>query len=339
MRARLEAALLRLWYGAQRPPLPLRLLARLFALVVALRRLGYRHLWPPAALAVPVVVVGNLTVGGSGKTPVVLALAEHLTQAGMRPGIVLRGYGGRRRTPVRRVRPDDDPGEVGDEALLLARRSGAPVVVAAARRAGAEALIAAGCSVVLSDDGLQHYGLPRTLELAVIDGARGLGNGHCLPAGPLREPPARLAEVDVVIVNGEGELPPMAPAPVYSLRLVAAAAVNLRSGERRPLAAFADRQVHAVAGIGHPERFFAMLRSHGLRPLVHALPDHYAYEPVSLDFAPPLPVLMTEKDAVKCAEFASADCWYVPVVAQLPPALFAQLDARLRGAGVPGSRT
>lgn len=339
MRGRLESALLRLWYGAKRPPLPLRLLAHLFALVVALRRLAYRHLWPPAPLAVPVVVVGNLAVGGSGKTPVVLALAEHLAQVGARPGIVLRGYGGRRRAPVHRVQPDDDPGEVGDEALLLVRRSGVPVVVAGARRAGAEALIEAGCSVVLSDDGLQHYGLPRTLELAVIDGARGLGNGHCLPAGPLREPPARLAEVDAVIVNGEGEPPRVGAAPVYPLRLVAGEAVNLRTGERRALPAFADRQVHAVAGIGHPERFFAMLRGHGLRPLVHALPDHYAYEPASLDLVPPLPVLMTEKDAVKCAAFASADCWYVPVTAQLPAALFAQLDARLAGARVPGSRT
>lgn len=339
MRAQLETALLRLWYGPQRPPLSLRLLARLFALTVRLRRLAYRHLWPPAPLAVPVVVVGNLTVGGSGKTPVVLALAEHLTRAGARPGIVLRGYGGRRRVPVHRVRPDDDPGVVGDEALLLVRRSGVPVVVAPARRVGAEALIEAGCSVVLSDDGLQHYALPRTLELAVIDGTRGLGNGYCLPAGPLREPAARLAEVDAVIVNGEGEPPPVGAVPVHSLRLIAGDAINLRTGERRALAAFADRQVHALAGIGHPERFFAMLRAHGLRPLVHALPDHYAYEPVSLDLVPPLPVLMTEKDAVKCAAFAPVHCWYVPVTAQLPAALLAQLDARLAGARVPGSRT
>ena len=272
----------------------------------------------------PVVVIGNLTVGGTGKTPLVIALARALAEEGLRPGIVSRGYGGRARR-ARRVRPADSAAEVGDEPLLIARASGLPVAVGR-RRFEAALLLADEVDVILCDDGLQHYALARDLEIAVLDGARGLGNGRLLPAGPLREGRARLGSVDHVVVNGAG-----GPSGALHMRLVLGEAVQLVDGARRSLASFAGSPVHAVAGIGHPERFFAALGAEGLAVTGTAFADHAPYRGGEFDFADGLPVLMTDKDAVKYQPYARAGQWRVEARAELPPADLERLLASVRG--------
>jgi tetraacyldisaccharide 4'-kinase len=269
----------------------------------------YRQHWRKAVrLGCPVVVVGNLSAGGTGKTPLVCWLAVRLAEQGYRPGIVTRGYGGSSRD-IRLVGGDNDPADVGDEAVLLARRGGVPVAAGRDRPAAAQRLVDIGCNVIVSDDGLQHYALARDCEIAVIDGARGFGNGRLLPAGPLREPPARLASVDAVVVNGGG--PPQAGE--FGMRVDGDAAVALRDGSVRPLGGFAGTSVHAVAGIGNPQRFFALLQSHGIDVIEHPLDDHARIEERDILFTDGKPVLMTEKDAVKCARIADGSHWYVPV--------------------------
>ncbi len=272
----------------------------------------------------PVVVIGNLTVGGTGKTPLVIALARALAEEGLRPGIVSRGYGGRARR-ARRVQPADSAAEVGDEPLLIARASGLPVAVGR-RRFEAALLLADEVDVILCDDGLQHYALARDLEIAVLDGARGLGNGRLLPAGPLREGRARLGSVDHVVVNGAG-----GPSGALHMRLVLGEAVQLVDGARRSLASFAGSPVHAVAGIGHPERFFAALAAEGLAVTGTAFADHAPYRGGEFEFADDLPVLMTDKDAVKYQPYARAGQWRVEARAELPPADLERLLASVRG--------
>ncbi len=307
-----------------RPPLALRLPAHLFRRLVALRRQAYaRGLLPVYRAPLPVIVVGNITVGGTGKTPLVIWLTQTLRGAGLRPGVVSRGYGGQARQWPQAVEAHSDPALVGDEPVLIARRTTCPVMVAPDRCAAIRALLARhDVDVIISDDGLQHYAMARDLEIAVIDGQRRLGNGWCLPAGPLREPATRLASVDWVVNNGG----PAKPGE-YLMRLEMTQAVNLRSGQRRPLADFGP--VHAVAGIGHPQRFFAQLRQQGLRLTPHPFADHHRYTAQELAFDGE--VLMTEKDAVKCRHFAHEGLWYVPVQARLEPefktALLARLDA------------
>lgn len=275
---------------------------------------------------VPVIVVGNIAVGGTGKTPLICALAEHLRAAGWRPGIVSRGYGGKARHYPLQVRGDSQAAEVGDEPLLLARRSGCPVVVDPVRSRAVAALLAGGdCDLVLSDDGLQHYALARDIEIAVIDAARGLGNGLLLPAGPLREPPSRLQEVDFIVANGGAW-----PGGVH-MSLKPTALVQLGTGLRCPLDAWsAGRRVHAVAGIGNPGRFFATLSGLGFELTTHPQPDHHAFTAADLSFGDDLPVIMTEKDAVKCTGFAAPHHWYLEVASELPESFLAALDERLR---------
>jgi tetraacyldisaccharide 4'-kinase len=318
MRARLE----RIWYGAEGGAM-LRPLAALYGVLVALRRWLYRT---RRLRALPVgravVVVGNLTVGGSGKTPLVAWLVAALAARGVRAAIVSRGYGGTARGVVR-VFPATDPGLAGDEPVLLARRTGAPVAVGADRVAAAR-LVAAEVDLVLADDGLQHYRLARDLEIVVVDGERRFGNGRLLPAGPLREPVGRAAAADFVVVNGgrveEGEI---------AMWLEPGAVVPLAGGAPTTLAAFAGREVHAVAGIGHPARFFATLRAAGVRVREHPFPDHARLVPADLEFGDGLPVLMTEKDAVKCHGFPAAGRYAVAVEARLLPADADRLLARL----------
>jgi len=286
----------------------------LYCLLVRLRRLAYRSgLLPQARLPVPVVVVGNLAVGGTGKTPLVGWLAVQLRQAGMRPGIIARGYRGRARHWPQQVRADSDPVAVGDEAVLLAGISGCPMAVGPRRVRAARALLDNNaCDVILSDDGLQHYALQRDIEIAVIDGVRRMGNGFCLPAGPLREPPGRLDQVDLRVVNGLGER------GEYPMRMRATRAYRLGAAtEGRELTGFRGQRVHAVAGIGNPERFFELLRQAGLRVVRHAFPDHHGYTVSDLDFGDDLPVLMTAKDAVKCRDFGLRNAWQVPVTITL----------------------
>lgn len=285
-----------------------------FRCVVSVRRALYsRTLLKRERMPVPVIVVGNITVGGTGKTPLVVWLASFLTARGMRPGIVSRGYGSRAREP-RAVTRESDPAGVGDEAVLLAQRGACPVWIGADRAAACGSLLRAHpeCNVILSDDGLQHYGLARDIELAVVDGARGLGNGLMLPAGPLREPALRLREVDAVVMNGAGD----APAEVRALRMLVDGREFhnlLNPGRTVGPDYFQRKRVHAVAGIGHPGRFFAHLQRLGIEFEGHAYPDHHAYVARDLAFPAADAVLMTEKDAVKCAAFALETHWVLRV--------------------------
>lgn len=325
MRARLAAWLESIWYGGARVPLALALLEGVYATLLRLRRWSYSAgLRRITRVAVPVAVVGNLTVGGTGKTPLVAALAAELARRAWRPGIVLRGYGGSRHAPML-VGRDSDPALCGDEAVLLARSLDLPVAVGRRRAAAAALLVQrAECDVIVSDDGLQHWGLARDLEIAVIDGRRRFGNGRLLPAGPLREPPERLRAVDYTVANG------VAQAGEAAMRVSGTQACSLvRPGRRLELETLRGQRVHAVAGIGHPARFFDLLRGYGIEVVPHAWPDHHVYDGSELRFDDSRPVLVTEKDAVKCARWADERVWVVPVEAQLPPEWFDRVHQRL----------
>ena len=311
-----DAALQRLWYGPRWMSLPLWPLAWLFRSVVAIRRLlHHAGLLRAQRVAVPVIVVGNVTVGGTGKTPVAGWLARALALRGYRVGIVLRGYGGSASHGVQVVTAGSDPREVGDEAVVHALSGPHVVVTGADRVAAARRAVAEGAEIVVCDDGLQHLRLARDYEVAVVDVARGLGNGQVLPAGPLREPPGRLESVDAVVFTQRGVpaqpgLKVQRPLTVTA-RLTPGDAVNVSTGERRALDSFHGRAVHAVAGIGHPAAFFEALRSAGLEVVGHALADHAALDPGRLPFPHGATVLMTAKDAVKCRSFAGAGWWFV----------------------------
>jgi len=310
----------------------------LFALLSALRRAAYRHGWLSSKkLAVPVVVIGNINVGGVGKTPLSLALLQTLQQRGVRVGVISRGYGGQHQQALR-VAADADPLLVGDEPLLLAA-SAAPVVVGRDRVAAGEYLLQQhpDLQLILSDDGLQHYRLARDLELVVMDGNRGLGNGHLLPAGPLREPASRLDSVDAIVVNGGTGLPGLpARLPQFCMRLQCTSLQPLDDalGERQ-VADFIGQPVLAMAGIGHPERFFNTVRSLGLtleQTLVY--PDHHPFSAADMP-AGELPVLVTSKDAVKLRRVIHdaaqrARLWVLPVTAELTPDLAGWLLSRLK---------
>ncbi|HBX57661.1 tetraacyldisaccharide 4'-kinase [Pseudomonas sp. UBA2684] len=276
---------------------------------------------------VPVLVVGNITVGGTGKTPLILWLIEHCRSRGLKVGVVSRGYAAKPAHFPWRVRADQSASVAGDEPLLIVQRSGVPLMIDPDRGRAVQALLAAEpLDLILSDDGLQHYRLARDLELVLIDAARGLGNRRCLPAGPLREPVERLHSVDALLYNGAAS----DPEGGYAFSLQPRALVHLRSGEQRPLTHFPPQQrLHAVAGIGNPQRFFSTLETLHWRPIPHAFADHAPYSAELLDFSPALPVLMTEKDAVKCRAFAADDWWYLPVDAQPSPAFVNWFDTQL----------
>ena len=343
----LAAALTRAWY-APRPPVwlwPLAPFAGLFAGLAGLRRLAWRcGVLHRVRLPVPVCVVGNLTVGGVGKTPLVIALARALRDAGRRPGIVSRGHGGAAgdgRLAPRPVRADSLPAEVGDEPLLLAVQSGCPVWVGRDRVAAAQALLAAhpDVDVLLSDDGLQHYRLARAAEIVVFDG-RGIGNGWHLPLGPLREPltrltPAPTRPLAALVFNGtpDARVCRAAPdVPAFAMQLLPEAFYRLDAPACRATAAdLAGRRLHALAGIGDPARFFRTLSALGLEFTATAFPDHHVY--VAADFARPpgTVLLMTEKDAVKCAGLDLGEAWVLPVRACLPPQLIEVLLEKING--------
>jgi len=288
--------------------------------------------------------VGNLTAGGTGKTPLVAHLARELALHGVRPGIASRGYGGAGGGGAQ-VDPAGDWRAWGDEPLLLARLTGAPVVVDRRRAAAAARLAKLGADLILCDDGLQHLGLARDLEIAVIDGARGLGNGRLLPAGPLRERPARLSRVDIIVVNGtpapgllelirrQGGPEPLAmqlqPGPIEPLGPAAAGSSVLPWGAK--LEALRGARVHAVAGIGNPQRFFDQLAAFGIEVLPHAFPDHHPFTAAELSFGDGLPVLMTEKDAMRCGAHTGLTAGFVPVSAQFGQADATALLARVQG--------
>ncbi|MBK1633706.1 tetraacyldisaccharide 4'-kinase [Thiohalocapsa halophila] len=332
-----------IWYGHSRAG---RLAAALFAPLgwlycglAALRATAYARGWRASFEAgAPVIVVGNLSVGGTGKTPLVRWLAGHLRARGLKPGIAARGYGaaaGSNAGDVRLVPVDADPALFGDEPVLLAADGRTPVAVGRDRVAAARALVGHGCDVVVTDDGLQHYRLRRQCEILVVDGSRGHGNGRCLPAGPLREPVRRAARVDLAIATGGGQpgLPALALAPE--------AAVSLTDPSRtRPLADFAGERVTAVAGIGNPARFFRMLEAQGLRVDARAYPDHHRFTVADLAAWDGAAVLMTEKDAVKCRRLRPPagtqwpELWAVPVAAVPDSAFVVALDRLLTERGV-----
>lgn len=303
-----------LWYGESAYSTLLTPVSWLYAVAMLLRRLLYASgIVPVQRVPVPVIVVGNITVGGTGKTPLIIWLAQFLKQQGYRPGIVSRGYGGTVKHWPQQVRPDSNPYLVGDEPVLIAQRTHCPVAISPYRYHAAKALTEhTDCDLILCDDGLQHHALYRDIEIAVVDGGRQFGNGRCLPAGPLREMVRRLKSVDLVVGNGVSgksqylmEYLPLPPRSVQD------------EGRQCDIAAFAGQPVHAVAAIGNPERFFSYLRGQQLNITKHIFPDHHPFKPEDLKFDDGLPVLMTEKDAVKCREFAGPNCWYIPIEAKM----------------------
>ena len=321
------ASIDKLWYEPNLLSIGLLPFSWLFCLLVIIRRFLYRaSLLKSQKLPVPVIVVGNITVGGTGKTPLVVSIIEHLKQQGYQPGIVSRGYGGRATNWPQAVDEHSDPAQVGDEAVLLAQRCVCPVSVGPNRPEAARALLAKHlCDVIISDDGLQHYALHRDIEVIVIDGTRRFGNKRCLPAGPLREPVGRIKQAAYVISNG------LAIGDEIVMTLHMQAARDLKANQNTvELKAFAGKQVHAIAGIGNPKRFFSQLKSLGINPTTHAFADHYAYKPEDIDFKDDLPVLMTEKDAVKCRHFALARHWYIPVTANINNNFLQNLTEQLR---------
>ncbi len=314
----------RIWYRRERRDwlvvillLPLSLV---FYCITTLRRFFLKR--KQACLSVPVIVVGNISVGGTGKTPLLCALAQALTQRGLRVGIISRGYGGDYLESARIVAIDDVVGRVGDEPLLIARATQCPVVIGRGRYLAAQYLLAHQfVDVILSDDGLQHYALPRDVEIVVLDAERGIGNGFCLPVGPLREPASRLQAADFVVINGQPVQHNMHPKieNFLSVQLLPQCWVSVASSKVFPLETVDKKTtVHAVAGIGNPSRFFATLKNMGFTVIEHAFPDHHMFIEKDCLFNDEFPVLMTEKDAVKCADFAKANWYALRVAMSLP---------------------
>ncbi|MCB1669889.1 MAG: tetraacyldisaccharide 4'-kinase [Pseudomonadales bacterium] len=313
----------------------------LFQLLASIRRFYHSAVARSQRPAVPVVVVGNISVGGTGKTPLIIGLAKALRKAGLRPGIISRGYLGKAPDYPFIVEKNSSAEEVGDEALLIARSLGdCPMVVDPDRLRALEKLCSSfHCDVVLSDDGLQHYALPRDLEIVVIDGKRLFGNGMCLPAGPLREPVSRLRSVPYLFINGEpegDELPPELER-AERLSLQPTFLVNLQTGEKKPFkgAPFnIGTTVHAVTGIGNPDRFFTLLSTLPYQVRRHDFPDHHPFSAADLEalaIDPRQPVVMTQKDAVKCEQFAGRNYWYLAVEMKLPDAALASLLETIQG--------
>jgi len=310
------------WYGDEPVPLWLRALTPAYRLGQRLDRWwGLRHR-PPDLEAACIIVVGNLSVGGSGKTPLVIWICDALRKAGLQAGVISRGYG-RNDGSLVSVQAASDPAQVGDEPLLIAQRARVPVIVSADRCAAARELLRQGVQVVISDDGLQHYALPRSIEICVIDGSRGLGNGRQLPAGPLREPAQRLRTVDHIVINGDLQVPLCGLGDeelrASQMTLLPGRLQSLQDSQTWRLSQFAGCRVNAIAGIGNPDRFFALLRAARIKVIEHVFADHHAYR--DSDFAgmePGLPILMTQKDAVKCERLGLENAWFLSIDAVLP---------------------
>ncbi|MEH6607669.1 MAG: tetraacyldisaccharide 4'-kinase [Pseudomonadales bacterium] len=329
------AALEEAWYSDKSWPRILKPLSWVFA-----RASGYRKKtlldtdrWRSP---VPVLVVGNISVGGTGKTPVIVALVNFLIQQGLKPGVVSRGYGGKAAEYPLSLTENTRAAEAGDEPVLIFRRCACPVVVGPDRVACAQQLLTENAvDVILSDDGLQHYALDRDLEIAVIDGKRGLGNGLLLPAGPLREGPERLQEVNWVLVNGGNWGRSGIDTVDFFVR--PDRFINMDSGEALAAAQWLNSPCHAVAGIGHPERFFDTLEHLGIEFQSHCFPDHHNFTASDIDFAEKVAVVMTEKDAVKCFSFADKRHWYLSVSVDLDPQFLDDVLTQIRAAALQGS--
>lgn len=322
---KLADRLLKAWYEGH-PALimlrPLEQLYRYFAQKKRARFLAQNNL---KHFAVPVIVVGNITVGGTGKTPMILWLIEHCRSRGLNVGVVSRGYGAKPEHFPWQVSHNDSAQVAGDEPLLIVQRTGVPLVIDPERSRAIEYLLSQHqVDLILSDDGLQHYRMPRDLELVLIDAARGLGNGRCLPEGPLREPKERLQSVDAVLYNGA-----LNPPEGFGFSLIPSQLVHLATGAVASADHLTGQTVHAVAGIGNPERFFKTLETLNLTPIRHAFADHARYSAELLSFSPEHAVVMTEKDAVKCQRFAGTNWWYLAVEAKPCEAFILWLDHQL----------
>ena len=320
------------WYGARRWTLCLLPLMAVFMLLSGLRRWWLcRH--HQVRLHTPVIVVGNISLGGTGKTPLLIALVKHFQQQGYQPGVISRGYGGKAPVYPYLLEQTSTAAEAGDEPISIYRQTGCAVCVGPDRVAAARLLEDKGCDLLLSDDGLQHYRLGRDIEIAVVDGQRGLGNGYCLPVGPLRETAERLMEVDWVVVNSPAAnfaLPLDEPLYTIAMDMQPQHWVRLVDGECLPATHLQGQQVHALAGIGNPQRFYRSLQQLGVSITPHDFPDHHHYRATDLQFTPPLPLVMTEKDAVKCQAFAQPDWYYLAVQAHLPEVFWQALDGKLQ---------
>ena len=332
------------WYDNSGWPYLLLPLSLIFFLLSSLRKWIYQSLLQPKPNAVPVVVVGNINVGGTGKTPLIITIANYFTRMGLQVGIISRGYGSQAAQFPLLVTGATDVTNSGDEALLIAKSTRCPVVICPKRSdALAYLLQQATCDLVLSDDGLQHYALAREYEIAVIDGARGLGNGLLLPAGPLRETSGRLETVDSVVVNGEvnSRLNTAAKLPrnYIAMQLKTAAWRRVMDDSEAELAELSGiEQVHGVAAIGNPQRFYQTLKTMNVGVIAHSFPDHHPYQLSDIQFDDDLPVVMTAKDAVKCksviqqsylSQQVQRRYWYLPVTAQVPEQLFNAIVAQL----------
>lgn len=305
----LKSRIIKIWYSTAKPWIFLFVpFSWIYQVIIFLRRWMYRfRLFKTTRFSVPVIVVGNITVGGTGKTPLVITLVNLLKAKGWNPGVVSRGYGGKISTSLQVVTENSDPTQVGDEPLLITLKTGCPVVVSPKRVKSAEILLKQfHCNIIISDDGLQHYALGRDIEIAVVDGERKMGNGFCLPAGPLREPVSRLKQVNWVVVNGE------------TVQFIPKNLYRLHHREMiEDIQNWQGRTVHAVAGIGNPDRFFNQLRTLGLNVIEHPFPDHYYYHASDLYFNDHHPIIITEKDAVKCRDFLCDNVWCLSIEAKL----------------------
>ncbi len=308
-------------------------LSLVYRVVVALRAYLYRQdFLTSKKMPVPVIVVGNITVGGSGKTPTVIAIANYLKQSDFKPGIASRGYGSEAPSYPFDVTVDKSAKHCGDEPLLIAKRTGLPVVIDANRAAACERLISEyGCDVIITDDGLQHYKLQRDIEIVVVDAERALGNKQLLPMGPLREPASRLNSCDYIICNGADNGVFRSLHPTITMQLKSSVFHQLCSGESLDISQWSyDRTVHAVAGIGNPERFFTTLRQLGFTPITHAFSDHHQFVPDDVNFGDDFPVIMTEKDAVKLQnQINDEKYWYLPVNAEFDQDFLSSLSDKL----------
>lgn len=317
-----------LWYGQPQHPLSIMLapLGWCYKFFMLLRFFAYKnHLLKSKRLPVPVIVIGNIVVGGTGKTPLVIWLAKYLQGMDYQPGIVSRGYKGKNTKTPQQVYADSDPALVGDEPVLIAQRTNCPVAIAPDRYVAATMLCEhAQVDIIICDDGLQHYALERDIEIAVIDGNRRHGNRRFLPAGPLREPVSRLQDVDIIVCHDgamHGEL---------DMQYIAPKLCSLLNAQQVPLKEFDKKLIHAVAGIGNPKQFFAYLGMHGIEVIEHQFPDHHAFKAEDISFSDDLPVVMTEKDAVKCKSFASEKHWFLPLSVCLPKVFEEHLQSSLK---------
>ena len=300
----------RIWYENHPASYFLLPASWLYSLVVKLRNILYASgFFETHYVSVPVIIVGNITAGGSGKTPFVIWLSKYLSENGYTPGVISRGYGRKSNLKVQQIRHDSDPEFVGDEPILIARRTGMPVAVASDKYEAANQLVnIANCDVLICDDGLQHLAIGRNLEIAIIDGDREFGNNHLLPAGPLREPVSRLTTVDMLISKSKKYQ------NSHLMNYEYGGLVQLTNpGNNISIEKFKNQEIHLVSGIANPDRFHAFFKDHHINVTKHIFPDHYNYRVEDINFDDDKPIVMTEKDAIKCAKFARDNMWYLPV--------------------------